>query len=400
MKQALPILTALALCCLSGCGSAAPREEAAPAAAVAAPAPESDAEPTAALAPEPTPEPSPEITVTPPPVPDFDLAAAKYPADTTVLTVDGRSVDWESFFAAFRERAEYFYIYYGITDYSTPMDEDGETIGSWIVDQAVIDLRAMVMFEGWAEELGIGLTEEDEAEIEAEFREYADRYYGGDADAMFADLGYSEAYVRRKGAYSKLNDKLFSYFFGEEGAALGAEDVLDYMTGHDYLYGKRILLKTLTDAGDPLEQSVRDEKLALAEELLATLRAVDSAELPKKFDELMREYSEDPNLERFPDGFYFTPGEIEAMSDTVSALAEGELSEVVPCDYGYQIIYRPAMDPDHIFDADEGGKPYTLRYFVAYTLFGNVCNERYDAQTVEWNEDFADLDISALFAAE
>ena len=139
------------------------------------------------------------------------------------------------------------------------------------------------------------------------------------------------------------------------------------------------------------------EKRATAEELLSRLRACDSAGLPKLFDELMQEYSEDPNLSLYPDGFYFEKGEIEAMSDTVEAMEVGQLSDIVDSAYGYQIIYRPPMDPDHIFDSD-GANAYTVRYWAASGLFGAMADERYEAQTVEWAEEFANMDVDALFA--
>ena len=123
-------------------------------------------------------------------------------------------------------------------------------------------------------------------------------------------------------------------------------------------------------------------------------------ELPERFDAMMRARSEDAGLEVYPDGYYFTEGEFDAMYEPLLALAEGEMSGIVECDYGYQIIFRPLMDPEHVFETDaDTGDVYTLRRWAAGMLFNNIAEERYEAAAVEYAPEFAQLDIAALFGA-
>ena len=62
------------------------------------------------------------------------------------------------------------------------------------------------------------------------------------------------------------------------------------------------------------------------------------------FDKLMNEYSEDPGLALYPDGYWFTTGEmLEEFENTVRELKINKVSGVVETDAGYHIIKRIAL---------------------------------------------------------
>ena len=105
----------------------------------------------------------------------------------------------------------------------------------------------------------------------------------------------------------------------------------------------------------PLDEATIAEKKALADDLLAQLRA---AEDPiALFDQLMNEYSEDTGLESNPDGYTTVKGQmVPAFEETALALKDGEISDVVESDYGYHIILRLPLDP-----ADYRGSLITSR---------------------------------------
>ncbi|MBR1660067.1 MAG: hypothetical protein IJ705_07100 [Oscillospiraceae bacterium] len=381
--RVLSILAALALG-LTACGGAEsaaepPPEDAAPAMAEAGSPPLPDAAEA--------------------PAPDFDAAYGAYPPDTVVMTVDGSPVEWEIYFGALSQRAKFFWLSYGMGDYSAALDEDGRSVGDWIREQTEVDLRSMAMFRRWAEELGLGLSEEDEAAVDAEIRDYAEAWYGGDTAAMFEDLGASEAFTRYQGSYARLNDLVFAHFFGEHGALLSDEDAVAYAEDNGYVHAKRILFRSIDDMGRQLPDKEKLARRSEAEEALAELRAGPPETLAQRFDAMMRARSQDQGLSAYPDGYYFREGEIDAMYAATLALEEGELSGVVDCDYGYQLILRLPMDPEEVFETEESsGEVYTLRSWAAAMLFNAMAEERYEASTVEYASGFEDLDVAALFA--
>ena len=95
----------------------------------------------------------------------------------------------------------------------------------------------------------------------------------------------------------------------------------------------------------PLDEATIAEKKALADDLLAQLRA---AEDPiALFDQLMNEYSEDTGLEANPDGYVFTSGQmVEPFEEGTRALDYGQISGIVESDYGFHIILR--LDPAEV----------------------------------------------------
>ena len=175
--------------------------------------------------------------------------------------------------------------------------------------------------------------------------------------------GYRAMYTA--GEYYDLLQQLY-YGEGTEGYPTDAE-VLSYAQDELGVYrAKHILLLTKdmsqtvtnedgTTGYAPLDEATIAEKKALADDLLAQLRA---AEDPiALFDQLMNEYSEDTGLESNPDGYTTVKGQmVPAFEETALALKDGEISGVVESDYGYHIILRLPLDP-----ADYRGSLITSR---------------------------------------
>jgi len=65
------------------------------------------------------------------------------------------------------------------------------------------------------------------------------------------------------------------------------------------------------------------------------------------FDELMHEFSQDPGLEFFPDGYTFGPNEMVPEFETATRELEiGEISGIIRSFHGFHIIMRIEADPE------------------------------------------------------
>ena len=96
---------------------------------------------------------------------------------------------------------------------------------------------------------------------------------------------------------------------------------------------------------EPLDEATVAEKKALAEDVLAQIRA--AADPAAKFDELMHEHSEDTGLATNPDGYVAYPGQmVPEFEQGAKALKGGEISGLVESLYGYHILMRIPMDPE------------------------------------------------------
>lgn len=376
MKKKLSLLAALVMifACLTACGPAAP-----------------------GTAPEPAETAAPEAPPAPEKEPDrYDLAFARYGPEDVVMTINGQSVAWK----------EYFYWIYSIAYQLHQMSEvdwsadlDGVyTYQTYAQQYAENALTQYSVIAQKADELGLEISEEEQAEIDAIYADDVEQFGGGD-EAAFA-VYLAENHVPRD-MYDGMNSasvhyaNIFEHYFGVMGAALPDEDALSYARDAGYMHAKHILLKTADDAGERLSDEEAEAVRARAGDILSQLSGLSGAELEEKFDELMLANSEDSGLAYYPDGYYFLPGEmVQPFEDAVRSLADGKLSpELVESDFGYHIILRLPLELDAKIDYSG----YSLRYIAASALFENMSLEWFDEAEIVYSEEFAGLDFNELF---
>lgn len=150
----------------------------------------------------------------------------------------------------------------------------------------------------------------------------------------------------------------FGFYFENllETVPVPTEEELD-----NYVYQtKHILLKTVDTSGTPtltesgeyaypsLDEETVAAQRALAEDILARLRAAEGEERLELFDELMEEYSEDG---RDAEGHIDTTGYEAVLGDMVKGYEEGslaldfgEVSDIVESSFGYHIILRQKVE--------------------------------------------------------
>lgn len=358
---------------------------------------------------EPDPAPTPSETEAPEtgtpdaPVagPDFAAAYAKYAPDTTVFTVNGTPVVWSEYYSWLFSVINDLAGNFGITDWNTSIGEN-LTAEDYILEAAQGQSCQYPMIYAKAESLGIQLDDADFAQIDAVTQSDIDLYFNGSKDAFLdqlASLYITEEYYRSMGGASFLYAKLFNHHFGEGGSKLTDEDVLSFLSDNGFMHAKHILFKTVDDAMQPLDEAVVAQKKADAEATLAELQALSSDELEAGFDKLMAEKSEDPGSRSYTDGYYFQPGTmVEAFETTTQQLADGELSGLVESPYGYHILYRPAMNPDDLFEFDADNAPITARYAAAANLFSNITAEWAQNLEIVYEPEFENLKLDELFA--
>lgn len=383
MKKFISVLLALTLAvsCLAGCGKSESAPEETPAAeATATPAPEESAAPSAM-----------ETMMA--------EAYATYAPETVVMTINGEDVTWERYFSWIYSVYRQLNNYYGITDMSQELAE-GVTCADYIKNYAEDMCAQYAMINVKAVELGCTMSDEDKELMEAAIQADADEYYGGDVQAMFdylASLYITEDHYRYMNVASILFYSIFEHYMGKNASNLAEEDVINYANDNGIFHAKHILIKTVDDTNQPLDEDTVAEKRAQAEALLAELQAVPAEELEEKFDALMQEKSEDPGSTAYPDGYYFTSGEmVPAFEEATAALEAGQLSGIVESNYGYHIIYRPAMHGDDVYSFNSDGSPYTLRSVAADALFANITDEWVKELEIEYVNGFDTLDLAAM----
>lgn len=310
---------------------------------------------------------------------DLCLAAAGIPGDFTLFTVDGIPVSAQLYL---------YWLAYNATSLSAYMTLDWSEeagLADYLRTDALNASALYTLIPAKAKELGFSLTQEQQDELDASL------------SATVESVGGEEAFqeeLRKIG----LDQETFysinaaSYYYGQlmDGLFAGrptAEEIEEYITGQDLLRAKHILFMTVdSTTREPLEESVIAEKKALAEQVLAQLQA--STDLEADFDRLMNEYSEDPGLAYYPDGYTFTAGEmVSEFEDATRALEYGGLSGLVYSETtGYHIILR--LDPAELEETREDFRTALMDDQVQTWL---------DEAEFDFTDAYDNLDVQSFF---
>ncbi len=351
----------------------------------------------------------------PEPTHEPGLGLEAYEPDTVVATVNGEDVTWQEYYYWLNYYVEYtdYLASLGMLSYTdgwASSDISADYTNAEVVRLSardnIVQFRAM---DALAEELGVELDEDAQAQLDGAFEQDADSMGDGDgectqdeADAFEDYLG--EQFMTRE-LYEQtvraglLLDAAFEALYGEDGKDYPDEDALDYAEQLGLMQAKHILLMTVDENGEALDEDEAKAKEDKANELYEQLSKVaeDPKALEELFDELMAANTEDSGVDSFPDGYLFEEGVmVPAFEQTVQGLEEYGLSEPVASDYGWHIILRLPIDPDGTaLTAD--GQSAPLRTAAANAALMERLEQATEDAEVVWEDGFEQLDLEPVF---
>ena len=283
-------------------------------------------------------------------VTDPYLATAGVAGDTVVASVGEYEILASDYLYWLNRAAESYLSQisaFGMTELPWDMEMgEGVTMESMVVETALETAALFRLIPELGAAEGILIPQEELDQIEEQL----------------AVLDTNEQEMEHRLWYQMMTRDLYARLF-QESAMYGqlqelyyGENSEDYPTDAEVLAfaqdqlgvyrAKHILIMTVdADTREPLAEDVIAEKKAQADDLLAQIRA--AADPVAKFDELMNEYSEDPGLAAYPDGYVTTKGQmVTEFEEAALALEPGEISDVVYSETtGYHIILRLPLDP-------------------------------------------------------
>ena len=283
-------------------------------------------------------------------------AACGLSGDTVVATAGEVEITadqllyWISYSA---DNLSQYYSMYGL-DTELPWDtetEDGRTLATTMKETALETAVLYALLPQMAQKDGLELSQEYKDSFNASLEQLSTSL--GDEEQVNHYLWY---FPLTKDVYTHLcdseeyNSMIMTQRFGEGSEGYPTDDdVLTYLEQDEQCYFfKHILLKVeeTTEEGDASSStstvtSTYAQQKALAEDLVQQLQASDDP--ITLFDTLMNQYSEDPGLASYPEGYLGSAKDgssvasnmVTVVEEACLSLEEGQISGVLENEEGY-----------------------------------------------------------------
>lgn len=241
--------------------------------------------------------------------------------------------------------------------------------------------RANAFVVNKAAEKGMTISDEEFKTNFADVYEQFKEQFGDELESVLEMYTFQTPYAYLLTSYyNYLYGKLFEEYSADQEVISSAraatlEDMLTSET--PYVRAKHILISFPEESEDgSVTDAQKQETLKKAQDVLALV------ENGEDFDSLIKEYGEDPGMNTYTGGYYFTTGKMVPEFEEASfALKEGKTSGLVETSYGYHIIQRLPLDDDAILSTDE----YTNK---CYELFADELDILSADYTFTYSENY------------
>ena len=194
--------------------------------------------------------------------------------ETPIMSVGGKDV--------YSKELNYW-IKYAIEEMKSSLGTDtiqydaeissGKTYSEYILESAADTVKMYKIIDLKSGELGIGLTEEDETEIQDIRKSYIESYFTDEAgyQEALAEMGIDDELFTYMYCYiPQMYEKLYESIYGEGGTSpVTDEEALEYAASSGYMRAKHILLKTIDDNENVLPDDEKQIRYARMEDILA-----------------------------------------------------------------------------------------------------------------------------------
>ena len=344
------------------------------------------------------------------------LAGCGSKNEDTVMTVDGVDVSFDEYMYYLNTAASTLISYYQAST-GGGVDWDGvciydktKTNAEWCINEALYNAAQGCVIMSKGKSMNALPTDEQLKSLEDNISNIRKNYEeSDDPDAAFADALNGQGFTLESfKAVNKINftlGNIFTSLYGENGEKLSEEKLQNYIEENGYMTSAHILFRTKEDVKgengqttqEELSDSAKAEKKAQAEKLCKELKAIkDDTQRKEKFFEYMKEYSEDPGKESFPNGYCFTEGTmVEEYTDTTKELKNYEVSDVVESDFGYHIIMRLPTVSSDVDTANQYG--YTLGQMASSYDFDEEMKTWDVTDKAKFNSGYKSFDFTQFF---
>lgn len=314
---------------------------------------------------------------------DSYLTNGTFSNDDTVMTVNHVAVPASAYF--------YWMAYYASTLKTYYQDQKGSdsqfslsdkyqgntTYADYVKQQTEATLTNYIVAAQQAKAQKLSLSKAAKTAL-SKFAQTADPntllYYATNLAGMkfnYTNDGYSSA--------------LQSNLFGKGGKYYANKKTLsDYFK--DNVFGAKHILITTTGMTDAQKAAAKKTITGYLDKILKSDDPVST------FEQYMKEYSQDPGLKTYPNGYTYMKGDmISQFEDAVSSLKIGKIDpQIVETSYGYHIIMR--IEPDRTQIKDK-----TLQEDYQKDIYNGLLANWTKKATVTTSSKLKQLDTNAFY---
>lgn len=269
----------------------------------------------------------------------FYQASGIHP-DAALMTVNKRSVSAEEYLYWLAYDCDYLSSHMGSVDFDAAVS-GGLTYGQYAMEDAQRTVVLYAVVRQWAQEAGITLSEESQAQLDAQRQQYVTYYGGEEGYAKQLELmGLTDEGFQQINQVYFLYSELYKAYCTADGALRPSdEEIAAFAQSGGYC---TFLPLYWSITGDEATDAAT---LAQAQEAAARLRSAEdvTAAYLQIAQELALQASE--------------TGETAAVQDldssvaaVLTALAEGQVSDVVTTAKGYYVFVGQALNADAVLD--------------------------------------------------
>lgn len=335
----------------------------------------------------------------------------------TVMTVDGVDVSFDEYMYYLKTAASTLTSYYqsstggGVDWEGVCIYDKTKTNAEWCINEALYNAAQACVIMSKGKSMNCLPTDEQLQTLEDNIATIRKNYEDqDDPDAAFNSALNGQGFTLD--TFKQINKvnftlaNIFASLYGENGEKVSEETLKGYIDENGFMTSAHILFKTTEEVkgedGKTTEKDISDsakaEKKATAEKLAKELKAIkDDEKRKEKFFEYMKEYSEDPGKESYPDGYCFTDGAmVQEYTDTTKALKDYEVSDVVESKFGYHVIMRLPTTASNVDINNQYG--YTLGQMAASYDFDDEMKSWDVASKAKFNSQYAGFDFTRFFS--
>lgn len=372
--------------------------------------------------------------------------------DDTVMVVNGTEISYDEFCYWLGYSSSYLqYIYSSYTGSNTvdwdaaSLFDENLTNYEWCVENAKDTIVRECVVQSEFEAKGLELNDDEKAELETTLENAAKNWCGkngtqDDLREYLAGVNINYDYYRQNLEMNLKSNSLFAEIYGDNGEKLTEHELIKYADENGYVNANHILIMTVDEnTNKALSDSEIEKRTQLAKDIAAELQGITGAdELMERFAQLKAEYCDDlkyrakcskceesygihkadfdagklacPNCgtankaDSFTysdnaEGYLFTEGTmVTEFYEACLGLSCYQVSDPVKSNYGYHIIVRLPLDTEKKVTAYSSGSSKSFGATAADELFSAMLDEKAEAATHEYVNDFTDASFRELFS--